>query len=225
MQTLSKDGSSHVTDERFNTASHLAAAALSLLGTAYLIVMASVQAKPWHIVGFSIYGLTLTGLFISSVLHHGIEAGEKTNRTLRSLDYAMIFLLIAGTYTPILLVLFRSPLGWTVFGSVWAIALSSAILRVVRPSIPGHLTTTLYVLLGWFALALIPEMSGVLPFSGIAYLAGGGVLYTLGGVVFALEKPNPWPGCFGFHEIWHLFVMGGAACHFAFMLLFVLPAP
>jgi hemolysin III len=221
----SKDGSRHVTDERFNTASHLAAAIFALLGTVVLIVSASVAAKPWHIVSFSIYGTSLVALFLASTLHHGIVGTARVEELLRSLDYHAIFLLIAGSFTPMCLVALRGPLGWSVFGVSWAVAIAGIALKASSSRIPKWVFLTMYGTLGWLGAAVAWPLTSIIDWWGLALLALGGVLYTAGAVVFALERPNPIPGKFGFHEIWHVFVVAGAAAHYFLMLRYVLPLP
>jgi hemolysin III len=220
----SKDGSVHVTDERVNTITHMAAAVFALFGCVLLIAKAGEAEKPWHIVAFSVYGVGLVGLFVSSALHHGIDGSERTRRALRTLDYAWIFVLIAATFTPICLVLLRGVVGWTTFGVVWGVGLLGIALKVWRPGMPKWVTNTLYLALGWLGLFVAWPLSEAVSLTGIVLLAAGGVLYTAGGAMYAMEKPNPVPGFFGFHEIWHLFVIAGAFAHFLFMYACVLPA-
>ena len=221
----SKDGSRHVTDERFNTASHLAAAIFALLGTVVLIVMSSVEGKPWHIVSFAVYGASLVTLFIASTLHHGIVGTPRVEELLRSLDYHAIFLLIAGTFTPMCLVVLRGPLGWSVFGVSWAVAVAGIALKAFSSRVPKWVFLTMYATMGWLGAAVAWPLTSFVDWSGLALLALGGLLYTGGAVVFALERPNPIPGRFGFHEIWHVFVVLGAAAHYFLMLHHVLPLP
>jgi hemolysin III len=220
---LSKDGSLHVTDERVNTATHLSAAILSLLGTVLLIVYASMAAKPWHIVSFSIYGLSLTGLFMASTLHHGVRASRRVEEILRSIDYFAIYVLIAGTFTPICLVVLRGPLGWSVFGVCWAVGLAGIALKAVFAGLPRWVSVTIYSTMGWLGGVLALPVYRALGWQGVALVGAGGVLYTVGALIFSAERPNPVPGKFGFHEIWHIFVVLGAAAHYAFMYLLVLP--
>ena len=220
---LSRDGSVHVTDERVNTVSHLAATCFALVGAALLISQAAAQGDPWKIVGFSVYGFSVLMLFGSSTLHHGIDRGPRVNEVLRTLDYDSVFLLIAGSVTPLVLVLFRNTYGWTVLGAVWAIAAAGIVLRSVRRDLPKHLTNTLYIVLGWIPVLLAG--AGVpLPFGAYALMAAGGLMYSAGFVVFVIERPNPVPGVFGFHEIWHLVVVAAALLHYLLMYLYVLPA-
>ena len=222
---LSKDGSKHATDEVFNTCSHLAGAIFALLGTAILIVYSSIDHKPWHIVGFAIYGFSLCGLFMASTLHHGMRASASTERLLRSLDYGAVFLLIAGTMTPICLTVLRGPLGWCLLGVTWTVAICGAVLRFTFPSLPKWITNTLYVSMGWFGLAAAWPVFKRLSWLGLFLLATGGIVYTIGALIYAVEKPNPIPAKFGFHEIWHIFVIVATLIIFLFMLFCILPLP
>ncbi|MCB2177624.1 MAG: hemolysin III family protein [Actinomycetales bacterium] len=212
-----------MTDERFNTVSHLFAACFALVGAALLITQAAAQADPWKIVGFSVYGLSVVLLFVTSTLHHGIDRGPRVNEVLRTLDYDAVFLLIAGSVTPLVLVLFRNPYGWAVLGAVWVVAVLGIVLRSLDRQLPKHVSNTLYIALGWMTVVLVG--AGVpLPFGAYALMAAGGLVYSAGFVVFVIEKPNPWPGVFGFHELWHLMVVVAAVLHYLLMYLYVLPA-
>ncbi len=219
----SRDGSVHVTDERFNTLSHLVAACFALVGAGLLISQASVQGDPWKIVGFSVYGLSLVTLFVASTLHHGLDRGVRLNEALRTLDYDSVFFLIAGTMTPLVLVLFRSVYGWTVFASVVVIAVLGVVLRSVWPQLPKYITNTLYIALGWLTVLLIGA-DVPLPVGALVLLAAGGLVYSVGFIVYVIEKPNPWPGTFGFHEIWHVLVVVAAVLHYLLMYFYVLPS-
>jgi hemolysin III len=212
-----------VTDERFNTASHLFAACFALVGAALLISQASAQGDPWKIVGFGAYGLAVVVMFVSSTLHHGLNASPGLNELLRTLDYDSVFLLIAGSVTPLVLVLFRSTYGWTVLAAVWAIAAIGIVARSVLRQLPKYVTNTLYIALGWMPVLLIGA-GGSLPLGALVLMAAGGLAYSGGFVIFVIEKPNPWPGLFGFHEIWHLLVVIAALMHYLLMYHYVLPA-
>ncbi len=219
----SRDGSIHVTDERFNTVSHLFAACFALVGAALLITQAAAQADPWKIVGFSIYGVSVVALFVTSTLHHGIDRGPRVNEVLRTLDYDAVFLLIAGSVTPLVLVLFRNAYGWAILGAVWVVAVLGIVLRSLDRQLPKYVTNTLYIALGWMPVLLAG--AGVpLPFGAYALMATGGLVYSAGFVIFVIEKPNLWPGVFGFHELWHLMVVVAALLHYLLMYLYVLPA-
>ena len=220
---LSRDGSIHVTDERISTISHLAAACFALVGTALLVAQAATQGDPWKVVGLAIFGAGMLLLFSASALHHGIDGSPRTNQVLRTLDYAAVFTLIAGTVTPLVLVLFRNTFGWAVLGAVWVIAIAGIVVRSVFPQLPKYVTSTLYIVLGWIPVLLV--LSGVaLPFGAYALLALGGLAYSVGFVIFVAERPNPVPGFFGFHEIWHILVVLAALLHYLLMYFYVLPA-
>ena len=219
----SRDGSVHVTDERINTVSHLAASCFAVVGAALLVAQASTQGDPWKIVGLSVYALSVVTLFVSSTLHHGIDRGPRVNEVLRTLDYVAVFLLIAGTVTPLVLVLFRTTYGWAVLGAVWAIAVVGIVLRSTLRELPKYVTNTLYIVLGWMPVLLVG--AGVsLPLGAYALMAAGGLVYSVGFVIFVVERPNPVPGVLGFHEIWHVLVVVAALLHYLLMYLYVLPA-
>lgn len=217
----SRDGSVHVTDERINTISHLAGSCFALLGSALLIAQAGATGDPWRIVGLSIYCASLVTLFVASTAHHGLDRGPRVNDLLRTLDYTSVFGLIAGTVTPIVLILERTVAGWAVLGTVWGIAALGIAARSVWTDLPKWVTNTLYIVLGWMPVVLV--LTGLtLPLGALLLMAVGGVLYSVGFVIFIIERPNPVPGVFGFHEIWHLLVMAAAGLHFVLMYAYVL---
>lgn len=224
METLprSRDGSVHVTDERFNAGSHLVGACFALVGAGLLVSQASAQADPWKIVGMALFGLSLVALFASSALHHAIDGSPRLNEILRTLDYGSVFLLIAGSVTPLVLVWFRTVYGWTVLGAIWLVAIAGIVLRSVWREVPKWLTNTIYITLGWMSVLIVG--AGELPAGALVMLLASGAAYSVGFVVFAIERPNPWPGVFGFHELWHLFVLLGAALYYLLVYWYVLPA-
>jgi len=225
MGSLSHDHSPHVTDEVFNAASHLMAGMLSVLGTAVLIVGASAHGNPWAIVAFSLYGASLCLLFFSSFAHHAIKGSETLMKALRKLDYIAIFFLIPGTMTPFCFVcLTNTWIGWTFFGACWGIALAGVCMMTMCPiDLPMWASMTMYITLGWIGAFLAVPAYECLHVGGVALLAAGGMAYTVGGAIFTLQKPNPLPGKFGFHEIWHIAVMLGAALHYCCIFFFVWP--
>lgn len=220
----SKDGSRHVTDEIFNTALHSAASFFSLLGGVVLVAKAAMAGDLWKVVSFSVYMLTLVLLYVSSSLHHGLKCGKKCEAFLRSLDYGAIFLLIAGTLTPLSLVVLRGTvIGWTVFGICWIFALAGFVVMICVTGIPKWFTTTIFIAMGWSSLFLFFPLYRRIGFYPMFLIAAGGIVYTAGSLVFSFEKPNPVPGKFGFHEIWHIFVMTGSLLHYMAVYLFILP--
>jgi hemolysin III len=216
----SRDGSPHATDEVFNSLSHLAAFIVSVLGMVLLIAKSATSgnAISWKIVSFSIYGLSLSNLFLCSTLHHSVTSTRKVERLFQLLDYLAIFPLIAGTFTPMCLVFLHSTvIGWSFLAVVWTISILSMVgLLHHFVKTPKWLTMTLYITLGWFgaflALYLYPTY---LQLGGIVLLILGGVFYTVGGYIYTTEQPSSdllIPGKFGFHELWHIFVSKSQIC-------------
>jgi hemolysin III len=220
---VSKDGSPHVTDEIFNTISHIFGTILSITVTVILIVYASVAGKVWHIVSFSIYGVTLISVFLASSLHHGINGNKTIENIFRLFDYLAIFLLIAGTYTPICLTIIRDPLGWSIFGIIWGLAIIGILIKIVFPKIPKWVTNTIYISMGWVGIIMIYRLLTIIGIGGVMMILLAGLFYTVGSFIFYLEKPNPIPNKFGFHEIWHIFVIIGALIFSLFMYIYILP--
>jgi hemolysin III len=220
---LSRDQSIHATDEVFNAASHLSATMLSILGTVLLISQASAKGEPWKIVSFSIYGASLIFLFGASTLHHGLSGPG--DAFLRMMDYLAIYPLIAGTFTPLCLVFYHdNTIGWVFCGTVWGLALVGMMATATCfSSIPKWLSMTMYISIGWLGACMTYWLLEVLGYEGFGLFLGGGILYTIGGYIFTVERPNPFPGRFGFHELWHVFVMLAAACHWLLMYFYVLP--
>jgi hemolysin III len=220
---LSRDGSVHVTDERFNTASHLAGACFALVGAGLVITQASVGGDTLKIIGISIYGLSLVTLFVASALHHGINGSARVNEVLRTLDYDSVFFLIAGSVTPMVLVLFCNTYGLVLLGGFWTIAVLGIVLRSVWRQVPKYITNTLYIALGWMTVLLLGAAVNI-PIGAMVLMAAGGVVYSVGFVIFVIERPNPWPGVFGFHELWHLLVIVAATLHYLLIYFYILPA-
>ena len=201
--------------------SHLAGAFLSVVGLVCLIVAA--RGNPWRVIGFSVYGTTLILLYTASTTYHWLSLAPHRQDLLKRLDHVAIFLLIAGTYTPVCLTTLRGGWGWSVFGVVWALATAGATLKLSSAHLPRWPSTALYLVMGWVAIVAVVPLVRSLPLGGLAWLLAGGILYTLGGVVYATRRPDPLPDRFGFHEIFHFFVLGGSILHFVFMLLYVAP--
>ncbi len=197
-----------------NSLTHLLGAVLSIAGLVLLIVKACHPVKPWHIVSFSIYGSGMLLMYTASTVYHMIESGISENGILRKIDHMMIFFFIAASYTPICLVAIRGGWGWSLFGVIWAMALAGFVLKTIRCDLPRGLTALLYVLMGWTALVALYPLVIKLPTAGLLWLVAGGIAYTVGAIIYSRKFPNPWPNVFGFHEIFHVFILIGSACHF-----------
>lgn len=206
-------------EELLHSISHGVGAALSLAGMATLIVLASVAAHvdPWKIVGVSLYGITLLLLYTASTLYHGVRH-PKLKRAFQMLDHCAIYALIAGTYTPFLLVNLRGSLGWTLFAVVWGLALGGIVLKLIWPHRFGVLRISVYLVMGWLVVLAFGELSAALTPTSLALLIAGGVTYSLGVIVFVF-RTIPYN-----HAIWHGFVLGGSGFHYAAIYTGVLPA-
>ncbi|WP_022663731.1 PAQR family membrane homeostasis protein TrhA [Desulfospira joergensenii] len=200
--------------EPVNTITHMAGALGSVAALTLMIVFAAFRADAWHIVSFSIFGSSLILMYTASFLYHGLRISDKGLGILRRIDHIMIFMVIAGSYTPLCLVPLRGPWGWSLFGTVWGIALAGIVLKICCMNVPRWISTLIYLTMGWLCVIAVFPLVRTLEPGGLAWLAAGGLFYSGGALVYALKKPNLFRGLFGFHEIWHLFVLLGSACHF-----------
>lgn len=203
-------------EEITNAILHGVGFGLAVAALTVLVVFASKYGDVWHVVGFSIYGATLVILYLSSTLYHSFPEG-KVKRIFRIFDHSSIFLLIAGTYTPITLIKLRGGLGWTIFGIVWGIAILGIISKVFWINKFSILSTILYIAMGWLVVVALKPLLAALNQTSTVFLVTGGLLYTVGTVFYSWKKIKYT------HAIWHLFVLAGSICHF-FTILFLLPA-
>jgi len=201
-------------EERLNTVTHLIGAVLALAGLVVLVVLASLQGDPWKIVSFGVYGITLTALYLSSTIYHGIRG--KTKVLLQKFDHAAIYLLIAGTYTPFTLVTLRGAWGWSLFGVIWGLAFIGIVQETLLRTKKRVLSVVIYLLMGWIVVAAIRPFARALPGAGLSWMIAGGLSYTFGVVFYALDKKIPYG-----HGIFHVFVLAGSACHYLAILLYV----
>lgn len=209
--------------EPFNGLSHGTGAVLSAVGLALLLAFSA--GKPWHLTGFLVYGLCMVLLYTASTLYHSLPGCPKKIHRLMKFDQVAIFALIAGTYTPICLVPLRGPWGWSLLGIVWSLAIVGIVLRIAWRKSPPWVPVVLYLVMGWLSVAAWGPLGKALPAAALQWLLAGGIIYTIGCIVFALKRPRLWPGIFSSHELWHVFVLGGSACHFVLMFWFVAPIP
>ena len=200
--------------ERFNGYSHLAGTLMAIAAATVLIVYGATRGDAWKVVSFSIYGATLIMLFGSSTLYHSTQGMAKS--LFRKFDHSAIYLLIAGTYTPFTLVTLRGPWGWSLFGVVWGLALVGIMQELTVARGNRWISLTLYIVMGWVAVIGVMPMVEALTWQGFAWVALGGVVYTAGTVFYIFDhKYKHW------HGIWHLFVLAGAAIHYAAIFHYV----
>lgn len=208
-------GSTTAKGETFNAFTHLLGAALALVGTLSLVVLATRRGDPWRVASFAIYGVALVAQYTSSFLYHSARGPAKA--TLRNLDHCAIYLLIAGTYTPFTLVTLRGNWGWPLFCAIWSLAAAGLVHEIWFTKHSRFASLVIYLVMGWLALlALVPLVTG-LTYPGFAWIAAGGLFYTSGIYFYVAHKKGMRHG----HGIWHLFVLGGSACHYLAVLLFV----
>jgi hemolysin III len=204
--------------EPVNGASHMVGLLLAGAGTILLLRMAQ---GPSELVAFGIYGATLILLYGASTLYHTLPLPERPLRALRTLDHIAIYFLIAGTYTPVALITLNGRLGWILLAAVWLIALAGIPFKLFFLDAPVWLSTGTYLGMGYLSLVAVVPLAHAVSFRGLAWLVAGGIAYTIGALIYARQRPDPFPGRFGHHEIWHLLVLAGSGCHFAFMLYHV----
>ncbi|HXG00941.1 MAG TPA: hemolysin III family protein [Bacteroidota bacterium] len=209
--------------EPINGLTHAVGAVLAVVALIALVIPAASADKTRHVIAFAIYGTSLFLLYTSSALYHLLSVGEGTVNILRRVDHMMIYVLIAGTYTPICMIALRGTWGTVILVIIWSMACAGMIFSSLWLDAPRWLSTSLYVVMGWMAIVAIVPLVRALSIEGLLWLFGGGVFYSLGALMYGMKKPNPFPGKFGFHEIWHLCVLAGSACHFLVMERAILP--
>lgn len=202
-------------EEITNVILHGVGLGLAIAALVVLVVLSSMFGTVWHTVSFSIYGATLVILYLSSTLYHSFPHGKVKN-IFKIFDHAAIYLLIAGTYTPISLITLRGGLGWAIFTVVWIIAVSGIVFKVFFVKKFKILSTLLYIAMGWLIVIAIKPLFLALNDTSVIFLVLGGVLYTAGTIFYA------WRSLKYHHAIWHLFVLAGSICHFFTMLFLIL---
>ena len=208
--------------EPVNGLTHLGGAIAAVFGMIALIVISRVQ--PVKIVSVLVYSFSLIAMFCASAIYHIANVKPFFLQTLRKIDHSAIFLLIAGTYTPFCLLAFTGFWHWGLFALIWVIAVIGVLVSIFYIKSPRWLHTGIYVVMGWLCVMAAPQKPAVLPVASMVWLFLGGVIYTLGAVVYATKILDFVPGKFGFHEIWHIFVLLGALAHFlAVITLLVRP--
>lgn len=198
-------------EEIANSITHGIGAALSIAALVLLVVFAALRGDAWRIVGFSIFGTSLFVLYLTSTLYHSFT-NLKVKRFFRVLDHSVIFILIAGSYTPITLTVLRGPWGWTLFGLIWGLAIFGIVMKIAFFDRFNALSVVLYILMGWLAVIALKPLLSVAPLGLMIWMGIGGLSYTLGVIFYAWER-LPFN-----HAVWHLFVLGGSISHFFGML-------
>lgn len=203
-------------EELANSLTHGVGVLLAIGGFAILVTVAALRGDVWHVVACSIYGAAMVVLYSASTLYHAVSR-PRAKSALQVFDHAAIFLLIAGTYTPFTLVSLRGPWGWSLFGTVWGLAVVGIIIEIAFPGRWPVFSLVLYVAMGWVGVVAVKPLLSVVPAGGLILLLLGGLAYT-GGIVFYVWKRLPYG-----HAVWHLFVVAGTVFHFFAILFFVIP--
>lgn len=207
--------------EPVNGLTHIVAALLAVGGLGLLLYLGRGSTNKLIVLG--IYGLSLILMFSTSAAYHSIDAKPRTMDLLRKLDHLAIYLLIAGTYTPICL--YYLPVAWrtSLLVTIWMLTAIGIAVKLFIINAPRWLTAGVYLLMGWLGAIAASDVLSLIPLGVLFWLITGGVFFTIGAVIYITGRPNPYPGRFGFHEIWHIFVILGAFSHFVIMAAYIAP--
>lgn len=217
MHTAHQTHDYSVLEEVIHAITHGVGVLLSIGGLSWMLYLSIAAADPWRIVASSIYGATLIALFLASTVYHSMYA-SRHREIFKLLDHCAIYLLIAGTYTPFLLVAMRTDTGWWLFGSIWALATAGIVKKLwFRHRFP-KLALFSYLAMGWLIVVAAPQMAEAIGSNGMAWLFAGGICYSVGAIFYAMER-IPFN-----HAVWHVFVLGGGVCHFLGVVWYVLPS-
>ena len=207
--------------EPFNGISHLTGAGLAAGGTAVLVTFAAMHGPAKAVTACAVYGGSMVLLYLASALYHLVPAGERRLAVLRRLDHVAIAPFIAGSYTPLTLIALPPVLGWVLFGVVWGLTLGILTIELAWFRAPRYLKTALYVAMGWLVVFFLPRLVPAIGPGGSFWLALGGACYTIGAVIYALKRPDPWPKAVGFHGVWHCCVLAGTITQYWAVLRYV----
>lgn len=202
---------------------HFIGVVLSVLATTPLLIKVAVNDDHTAFIAMAVFMCSMVALYSASTIYHSVTVRDRVLRVFRKLDHMMIFVLIAGSYTPICLIVLGGRSGYTLLAVVWGIALVGMTIKACWITCPKWFSSVIYIAMGWICLAVFGTLWNTLPHSAFLWLLVGGLIYTVGGVIYALKLPifNSNHQNFGSHEIFHLFVLGGSICHFIFMYLYV----
>lgn len=202
---------------------HFIGMLLALFASAPLIIKAAQAPGYTHILSVTIFIISMILLYAASTIYHTLDISPKVNQVLRKVDHMMIFMLIAGTYTPICILILGDRTGWTMLALVWGIAVVGMLINALWITCPKWFSSLIYIAMGWVCVLAFGKITSSLPRTAFYWLLAGGIIYTVGGIIYALKLPifNKMHKNFGSHEIFHLFVMGGSLCHYVMMFAYV----
>ena len=202
---------------------HFIAMILAIIAAIPLLSKAGHDSGHMHISALAIFILSMIGLYAASTIYHTLDISPKINKLLRKIDHMMIFILIAGTYTPVCMIVLGDKTGWTMLTLVWGIAIVGILINALWITCPKWFSSLIYIAMGWVCILAITKILSSMPRAGFMWLLACGIIYTVGGIIYAMKLPffNSRHRYFGSHEIFHLFVMGGSLCHYVMMYRFV----
>ena len=207
--------------EPMNGFTHFLGIIFAMTATVLLVDLSLNPYKPHHLISFLIFGIGMILLYTTSTLYHWLKLSDAGTKKLRKADHIMIFIYIAATYTPVCIVALRETIGWMLLAATWSVAIFGIIIKIFWMNAPRWLSTFIYILMGWLAVGAIFPLINSLQTGAILWLLAGGLFYTIGAVIYALKKPDPFPGILGFHEIFHLLVLLGTFSHFWMMYRYI----
>ena len=210
--------------DKWSAITHFISMLMAIFAGIPLLIKAAQEPSKVYIVSLSIYILSMILLYFASTLYHSLDISERVNRNLRKFDHMMIFVLIAGTYTPVCLIALKGTMGIILLSIVWGIAILGIVVKALWINCPKWFSSVLYIGMGWTCVIAFTKLLAALTPAAFGWLLAGGLIYTVGGVIYALKLPlfNKKHQSFGSHEIFHLFVTGGSVCHFIVMCIFVI---
>jgi len=201
---------------------HFIGLILAFIGLVALMYISIVPVvKPLHIVTFAIFGVGMMFVYAASTIYHTLFLSEKGIKKLKKIDHKIIFIFIACSYTPVCLIVMKGFWGLSLLVIIWSLAIAGILIKIFWINAPRWFSSVIYVLTGWIALIYLWPLVEALSVGGLITLFVGGVFYTIGALIYGLGRPDPWPGFFGFHEVFHLFIMAGSAAHFWLMFRYV----
>lgn len=210
--------------DKWSAITHFISMLMAIFAGIPLLIKAAQEPSKIYVVSLSIYIISMILLYFASTLYHSLDISERVNRNLRKFDHMMIFILIAGTYTPVCLIALKGTMGIVLLSIVWGIAIVGIVVKALWINCPKWFSSVLYIGMGWTCVIAFTRLLAALTPAAFGWLLAGGLIYTIGGVIYALKLPifNKKHQSFGSHEIFHLFVTGGSVCHFIVMCIFLI---
>lgn len=204
---------------------HFVGMLMAIFAAIPLLIKAAQEPSRIYVISLAIYAVSLILLYAASTTYHTFDLSERLNTLLKKIDHMMIFILIAGSYTPICLLVLNETTGKFLLGLIWGIAIAGILIKAFWVFCPKWVSSVLYIGMGWICVLAFSQLLNNMSSAAFIWLLSGGIIYTIGGIIYALKVPlfNNKHKNFGSHEIFHLFVMGGSACHFVLMYVFLLP--